>query len=178
MGIAALQISEFFGMGSNSPRMGSRHPRNAPYQAFKASDGFFALAAGNDKLFKDVCEIVDRMDLHADPNYETTTLRAKHQTVLAETLEVEFAKKTAKEWIEIFGAAGVPCGLINSYERALSHPQVVHSGWVQPMTLPNGVETKTFASPVRFNLETTPIRSNPQGLDAHGAEIRAEFANK
>lgn len=175
MGIAALQISEFFGTGTNSPRMGSRHPRNAPYQAFKASDGYFALAAGNDKLFKDVCDIVDRPDLLGDPNYETTTLRAKNQTVLAEALEVEFAKKTAKEWIEIFGGAGVPCGLINSYERALSHPQVVHSGWVQPMTLPNGVETKTFASPVRFNLQSTPLRSNPPALNEHGEEIRAEL---
>ncbi len=74
-----------------------------------------------------------------------------------------------------FGDAGVPCGLINSYERALSHPQVQHSGWVQPMTLPNGVETKTFGNPVRFNLETTKVRSNPPALDAHGAEIRAEI---
>ena len=76
----------------------------------------------------------------------------------------------------IFGDAGVPCGLINTYERALSHPQVVHSGWVQDMTLPNGVQTKTFGSPIRFNLETTEIRSMPPELDAHGAEIRAELA--
>lgn len=177
MGIAALQISEFFGTGTNSPRMGSRHPRNAPYQAFKASDGYFVMAAGNDKLFKDVCELVDRTELLEREEYKTTTLRAKNQTVLAETLEVEFAKKTANEWIKIFGDAGVPCGLINSYERALSHPQVVHSGWVQPMTLPNGVETKTFGSPVRFNLEPTPLRSDPPELNAHGDEIRAELAS-
>ena len=178
MGIAALQTSEFFGTGSNSPRMGSRHPRNAPYQAFKASDGLFVMAAGNDKLFKDVCELVDRTDLLEREEYVTTILRAKNQTVLAETLEVEFGKKTAMEWIKIFGGAGVPCGLINSYERALSHPQTEHSGWVQPMTLPNGVETKTFGSPVRFNLQPTPIRTNPPALDAHGEEIRKELAGE
>ncbi len=176
MGIAALQISEFFATGTNAPRMGSRHPRNAPYQAFRASDGYFVLAAGNDKLFNDVCRLVDRLDLADLPEYATTTLRAKNQAVLAETLEVEFAKKTAMDWIKIFGDAGVPCGLINSYERALSHPQVEHSGWVQPMTLPNGVETKTFGSPVRFNLEPTPVRSNPPELNADGDEIRAEMA--
>ena len=78
----------------------------------------------------------------------------------------------------MFGNAGVPCGLINSYGRALTHPQVEHSGWVQPMTLPNGVETKTFGSPVRFNLGPTPLRSNPPELNAHGDEIRAEFGKK
>ena len=34
LGISALQTSEFFGTGKNAPPMGSRHPRNAPYQAF------------------------------------------------------------------------------------------------------------------------------------------------
>ncbi len=176
IGIAALQTSEFFGTGTNSPRMGSRHPRNAPYQAFEASDSYFALAAGNDKLYKDVCDLIGREDLLEREEFKTTSLRAKNQTQLAEILAPEFLKKTAKEWIDVFGDAGVPCGLINSYERSLSHPQVVHSGWVQPMTLPNGVETKTFGSPLRFNLESPKIRTMPPALDEHGAEIRAELA--
>ena len=177
IGIAALQTSEFFGTGTSAPRMGSRHPRNAPYQAFKASDGYFAMAAGNDKLYHDVCKIVEREDLIDREEYKTTTLRAKNQTELAEILEVEFAKKTAQEWIDIFGPAGVPCGLINTYRQALSHPQVEHCGWVQPMTLPNGVETKTFGSPLRFNHESVKVRSNPPELNAHGDEIRAEIAS-
>jgi len=176
IGIAALQTSEFFGTGTNSPRMGSRHPRNAPYQAFKASDDYFALAAGNDKLFRQVCELVELPELLDEEDYKTTSLRAKNQTRLAEILEVEFGKRTAMDWIGVFGEAGVPCGLINSYERTLSHPQVKHCGWVQPMTLPNGVETKTFGSPVRFDLQATQIRTMPPALDEHGDEIRDEMS--
>ncbi|MBU2533520.1 MAG: CoA transferase [Alphaproteobacteria bacterium] len=178
IGIAALQTSEFFGRGSNSPRMGSRHPRNAPYQAFKASDGYFALAAGNDKLYRDVCKIVGREDLLERDEFRTTERRAANQYELADILEVHFAGKSAQEWIDIFGPAGVPCGLINDYKEALSHPQVEHCGWVQPMKLPNGVETKTFLSPVRFDLKTTPMRSNPPALNEHGEQIRAEMAKR
>ena len=47
----------------------------------------------------------------------------KNQVDLAVIVEEEFAKKTAAEWLDIFGAAGVPCGKINSYKEALSHPQ-------------------------------------------------------
>lgn len=176
IGIAALQTSEFFGTGTNSPRVGSRHPRNAPYQAFKASDDYFALAAGNDKLFRQVCELVGLPELLEEDDYKTTSLRAKNQTRLAEILEVEFGKKTAMDWIGVFGETGVPCGLINSYERTLSHPQVEHCGWVQPMTLPNGVETKTFGSPVRFDLQATQVRTMPPALDEHGDEIRDEMS--
>ena len=176
IGIAALQTSEFFGTGTSAPRMGSRHPRNAPYQAFKASDGYFAMAAGNDKLYADVCRIIDRMDLLDRPEFKTTALRAKNQYELAEIVEQEFAKKTAAEWLDIFGAEGVPCGKINSYKEAMSHPQVEHCGWVQPVTLPNGVETKTFGSPLRFDHVSPKIQSAPPALDSHGAEIRAEVA--
>ncbi|MEO1720290.1 MAG: CoA transferase [Pseudomonadota bacterium] len=177
IGIAALQTSEFFGMGRNSPRMGSRHPRNAPYQAFKARDGLFVMAAGNDKLFHDVCRVVGRMDLTERPEYATTTLRAQNQAELAQTLEIEFAEKTAAEWVDVLGAAGLPCGLIHGYEDALAQPQVRHCGFVQPMTLPNGVETHTFGSAIRFNGESQPIRSRPPALDEHGEEIRAEVRN-
>jgi crotonobetainyl-CoA:carnitine CoA-transferase CaiB-like acyl-CoA transferase len=33
-------------------RLGSAHPRNAPYQAYRAADGFFAIAAGRARARK------------------------------------------------------------------------------------------------------------------------------
>src|SRR5207253_10010153 len=42
LGIAALQTSEYFGTGRSPAKLGSAHPRNAPYQAFQAADGYFA----------------------------------------------------------------------------------------------------------------------------------------
>ena len=58
IGISALQTSEFFGSGQSAGRIGSVHPRNAPYQAFRARDDYFVIAAGNDKLWRSVCDIV------------------------------------------------------------------------------------------------------------------------
>ena len=58
LAVAALQTSEYFGTGRNPRKLGSAHPRNAPYQAFRAADGWFAIAAGNDKLWQSVCEVV------------------------------------------------------------------------------------------------------------------------
>jgi len=48
LAVGALQTSEFFGTGSDPAKLGSAHPRNAPYQAFRAADGHFGMAAGND----------------------------------------------------------------------------------------------------------------------------------
>ena len=84
LGIAALQTSEYFGTGRDPEKLGSAHPRNAPYQAFKAKDGYFAMAAGNDGLWQATYEALGRGDLAADPRFATTALRAQHQTVLKE----------------------------------------------------------------------------------------------
>ena len=55
LGISALQTSEYFGNRKAPEKLGSAHSRNAPYQAFQASDTFFVIAAGNDKLWGEVC---------------------------------------------------------------------------------------------------------------------------
>ena len=54
LGIAALQTSEFFGSGRDPVKLGSAHPRNAPYQAFRCKGGYFGMAAGNQALWKSV----------------------------------------------------------------------------------------------------------------------------
>lgn len=164
LGIAALQTSEYFGTGRDPRKLGSAHPRNAPYQAFKAQDGYFVIAAGNDRLWQSVTEVVGRPDLAADVRFTTTSLRAQNQVALKDILETEFAKQPVDYWIAAFEKAGVPHGRINSYAQVLADPQVDHMGWVQPMTLPSGVATRTFGFPVRFDGQTLTLRRDPPAL--------------
>ena len=176
LGIAALQTSEYFGSGRDPVKLGSAHPRNAPYQAFRARDGYFAMAAGNDKLWRSACEAIGRADLVSDARFSSTALRAQHQTVLKDLLEAEFANHDCDALLERFAAHGVPCTPINTYSQVLADPQVEHMGWVQQITLPGGARTRTFASPLRISGEGLPITRNPPALGEHTAEVLAELA--
>jgi crotonobetainyl-CoA:carnitine CoA-transferase CaiB-like acyl-CoA transferase len=171
LGIAALQTSEFFGSGRDPVKLGSAHPRNAPYQAFRCKDGYFGMAAGNNALWKSVCTVVDRAAWHADPRFADTSLRARNQDVLREMLEAIFVEHDAEYWLTRFRQAGVPCAPINSYSQVLDDPQVAHMGWVQPLELPNGVRTRTFGMPVRFDGRPAAIRQRPPGLGEHNGEV-------
>ncbi|OZI18576.1 carnitine dehydratase [Bordetella genomosp. 9] len=171
LGIAALQTSEFFGSGRDPAKLGSAHPRNAPYQAFRCRDGYFGMAAGNNALWKNVCAVVGQADWYADPRFADTSLRARNQDVLREMLEAIFAREDAAHWLARFREAGVPCAPINSYSQVLDDPQVAHMGWVQPVELPNGVQTRTFGMPVRFDGQGGAIRQRPPGLGEHNEEI-------
>ena len=95
IGIAALQTSEYFGTGKAPRRLGSAHPRNAPYQAFQARDASFVFAAGNDRLWREVCEALGQPTLADDPRFITQELRARNQGELVSILAPLFRQKNA-----------------------------------------------------------------------------------
>jgi len=175
LAIGALQTSEYFGNGVNPRKLGSAHPRNAPYQAFRAADGYFAIAAGNLKLWLAVCRVVGAEDLADDPRFRTTTDRARHQTALKEILEARFVQQPVDHWIAAFHAAGVPHARINGYAEALADAQTRHMQWVQDLTLPGGTQTRTFVSPIRLDGQGFAVRTPPPDLGEHTEVIRARY---
>lgn len=177
LSIAALQTSEYFGNGQSPIKHGSAHPRNAPYQAFKAQDGYFAIAAGNHKLWLAVCAVVQMPELVQDPRFLTTTLRATNQTQLKDLLEEKFQSASVDHWIDAFRHAGVPHSRINDYAAALADPQTQYMQWVQDLQLPNGRQTRTVVSPLRIDGQGFGVRSAPPELGEHTEEIRQHYPN-
>lgn len=171
LAIAALQTSEYFGVGKDPVKLGSAHPRNAPYQAFKAKDDYLVMAAGTQALWETVCQILNSPELLQDERFASTALRAKNQLILKELIEAILQKDTAASWIERLSKAGVPCCPINPYSAVLNDPQTVAMGWVQPMVMANGQSTKTVMNPIKFNGATAPIERRPPRLGEHNSEI-------
>jgi crotonobetainyl-CoA:carnitine CoA-transferase CaiB-like acyl-CoA transferase len=172
LAIAALQTSEYFGTGRDPRKLGSAHPRNAPYQAFACKDGHYVMAAGNDDLFRRACEGIGRPELVADPRFASTVLRAQNQDALREIWEAACARWTAEECLAIMRRQGVPCAPINTYSQALADPQVAHYGWVQPLELPGGARTRTFVSPLGRG---DAVRRRPPALGEHTEEVLREI---
>ncbi|NCX50182.1 MAG: CoA transferase [Burkholderiaceae bacterium] len=145
LAIAALQTSEYFGVGKDPVKL----------QA----------------LWETVCQILKSPELLKDERFGSTSLRAKNQIVLKELIEAILQKDTAVHWIEQFSQAGVPCCPINQYSAVLNDPQTLAMGWVQPMVMANGQQTKTVINPIKFNGTTAPIERRPPRLGEHNSEI-------
>jgi crotonobetainyl-CoA:carnitine CoA-transferase CaiB-like acyl-CoA transferase len=173
LAVAALQTSEYFGTGRNPRKLGSAHPRNAPYQAFRAADGWVAIAAGNDKLWQAVCEVVGAPGWAGEARFATTTLRAANQVALREMLEERLAAAQASDWLARLRAAGVPCAPINGYAEALADPQAAHLGLAVPATLPGGHATRTVGCPVRLDGEPVAVEATFPALGEHTRQLRA-----
>lgn len=172
LAIAALQTSEYFGTGRNPARLGSAHPRNSPYQAYRASDGWFVIAAGNDRLWRAVCQVVERMDLVEDPTFASPSLRALNQVALTGILSEQFTRDSVEAWLSKFEQAGVPSSAINGYAEALGDRQAEHLELVRPMVLPNDIATSTVGCPIRVNGRAVEVRTEVPVLGEHTDALR------
>ena len=80
------QIAGYLGTGRTPRPMGSGMNMLAPYEAFRARDGWVMLAAGNDRLFAALCEALGAPELAGDARFLTNADRVVHREELAAIL--------------------------------------------------------------------------------------------
>ena len=111
--------------GEIPQRQGNIDPSIAPFDIFKANDGYIAIGVGNDRLFREFCAIIEREDLLSDPRYETNDLRCKYyKDGLQQTIQEWVGKRSKKEIEEIFDKGGIPCGSVLDMKEAIEHPHI------------------------------------------------------
>lgn len=175
LGISALQTSEYFGNKQSPKRLGTAHPRNAPYQGFYGSDKPFVIAAGNNKLWKEVCEATGLEELFTDPRFVNQTARAKNQKELAALLQKVFSTKPAESWIAEFDQRGVPSAPVNDFSEALANPMAQSLNIVRDLPLPNGSSIPTVGFPVKVKGYEFSVYRKPPLLGEHTNEVLQEW---
>lgn len=175
LGISALQTSEYFGTGQVPRRLGSAHPRNAPYRGFEAEDGPFVVAAGNQELWRKFCKVTGTEELIADPRFLSQELRARNQGALFDIVQPIFARKPRAFWLTELDAQGIPCASVNSFDAILADPHVAAMGLLHDLTLPNGARTKTVGFPIAIGGFDFTIDRGPPELGAHTEEVAADW---
>ena len=176
LGISALQTSEYWGTGIAPGRLGSAHPRNAPYQAFDASDAQIVIAAGNDDLWREVCKATGKLELLEDPRFAGISQRAKNQKALAAILQQVLSTRTARDWLDEFERRGVPCGPMNTFADVLGDPELTSTGLIGAMPVPVAGSTKTVAYPIQLNGNRVRASLPPPRLGEHSEDVFAEWA--
>jgi crotonobetainyl-CoA:carnitine CoA-transferase CaiB-like acyl-CoA transferase len=128
----------FLNSDTEVERYGNAHPTVVPYQIFDCSDGSFALAVGNDRQFKALCEsVIGKPDLCQDPRFKTANARAKNRQTLVPILEESFRQRSRQEWMDKFTAAEVPAGIVKTVEEALTSKGVRERSVVQTLQNPH-----------------------------------------
>ena len=172
---SALQTSEYWGTGRDPQPLGSAHPRNAPYQAFRGSDRHFIVAAGSQKLWETVCAVAGLEHLIGDARFQDQQHRAANQGQLAEILQQVFVAEPAEYWVSKFAQNGVPTSFVARFSEILTDDHVTQSGLLDIVDVPVAGPTPMVNFPVRFGQERGQHRPPPR-LGEHTDEVKAEWA--
>ena len=124
--IAILEnaIARYLSKNEIPKPMGSRHPSIAPFEAFKTKDSYIIIAAGNDKLFENLCKALNLGDLIDDKKYNTNSSRSENMDELKKILENKLKDNSTKNWVQILEELKIPCGPIYNIKEAVENPQV------------------------------------------------------
>jgi crotonobetainyl-CoA:carnitine CoA-transferase CaiB-like acyl-CoA transferase len=155
-GSLSFQAAKFVNTGEVPPPVGNHHPLTAPMGVYRAQDGFFNLAVGNDDMWRRFCKAIDQPALADDARFAGMLARVKNRQALDVVLEVAFAHRPAAEWVESLNAAGVACGPINTVDRVFADPQIRQADLVAEVANATWGPHKVLALPV--HLSRTPAR--------------------
>src|SRR5487761_1059187 len=92
---AIWEAGSFFATGAIPQPSGSAHQSAAPYQAFRAADGWLTIGATTKPNWTALCRTLDLDSLLADERYADANLRYEHRDALAATIEEVTVTKPA-----------------------------------------------------------------------------------
>ncbi|MEP7198291.1 MAG: CoA transferase, partial [Chloroflexota bacterium] len=167
--IASLaNLGEYALVTSESPqRFGNAHSTVVPYDVFQCQDDYFALACGNDGQFRKLCAVIGRADLAADPRFATNPARVTNRDALFPQLRAAFAQFEVADLLARLLEAGVPAGRINTVNRALNDPQVLHRQMVVAVEHPTAGALKLLGVPYKFSETPAAVKTAPPTLGQH-----------
>jgi crotonobetainyl-CoA:carnitine CoA-transferase CaiB-like acyl-CoA transferase len=148
----------------------SAHPSIVPFQNFPTADGWVVIACAKEHFWNALCVTLERPDLLEDERFTDFAARLAHREALVSILVAELARRPAREWVELLGAAGVPCAVVNDVAAALADPQAAAREALVEIEHPHLGTVRQIASPLRIDgarrdYERAPFR------DEHRADV-------
>jgi crotonobetainyl-CoA:carnitine CoA-transferase CaiB-like acyl-CoA transferase len=164
----------YFETGAPPGVAGNHHPLASPFGVYRAKDGPFNLCAGNEVMWKRLCEAIERPDLARDPRFATTFERVRHREELNPLLDAAFQSRTASEWVAYLNERGVACGPIYNLAQVFSDPQILHEEMLVEKPHPVLGTVKLIGIPIKLSETPGQIRRVPPVLGEHTDEVLHE----
>ncbi|NPC58746.1 CaiB/BaiF CoA transferase family protein [Caenimonas soli] len=163
-----LFLKEIPGQPGNDP------PTSIPTGVYPTVDGHIKIAAGEQAMFKRLCDAMGADDLWNTPAYSTEESRSENRKALNRDLSERTRQHTSAYWLELFERGSVAAGPINRMDEVFADPQVKHLRVAQPLVHQTMGPIEVVGQP--FELSRTPaqMRSPAPLRGEHTDEVLAE----
>jgi formyl-CoA transferase len=170
-----FQAARFLVKGEVPGQAGNDHPTSMPTSAYKTRDGYMNIAATGEGMWRRVCEGIGRKDLLEREEFKGEANRSKNRAALNDEINQSLAARSAAEWMEILGAAEVPCGPIYSIDQVFADPQVQHIRATATVKSRKLGEFRIVNQAVGLSRTPATMAAAPPELGEHTDEVLEEL---
>ncbi len=175
LGWLANVASNYLISGKLPKRHGNAHANIVPYQSFQASDGWFAIAVGNDKQFAALCAIIGKLELAGDEKFSKNSARVQNRAEIIPLLASIFKGASVSDWLAKLDEAQIPCGAIQNFEQVFSMPTVTEREMLVKMNHPTIGELPLVGSPLKMSDTPVEYRLPPPLMGEHTTDVLREL---
>ena len=178
--IAILEnaIARYLSKNEIPKPMGSRHPSIAPFEAFKTKDSYIIIAAGNDKLFEKLCNLLKLNNIYKNAKFITNSNRSQNIDELKKIIEDKLLEKNTNQWVQEMEKEKIPCGPIFNIKEAVENPQIESRNMIVKAYHKVIGDFKLAGNPIKLSTyKDEKTRGDIPDLDEHREKIIKEFVN-
>ena len=157
-------------------RSGNQEIAFAPYDCYKASDGYYVLGGGTERHWISYCEVTGREDLLTDDRFKDNDSRKKNELELTDIISEFSSKHTRQEMVDMLSKVGIPCAPVLNIREAVVSPQIQARNMLAKMENPKTIGAYHIPNvPVKFSVSESSIDSPAPLLGEHNEEILSEL---
>lgn len=157
-------------------RIGNRYESTYPYDVFPAKDGDVVIAAGNNKLFAILCNVMGKPELTENPMYLNVKDRVANHAPLREIVCEWTQNYTIDEIDAMLNGAGCPACAVNTLDRLVVDPQIAGARGMFPTINQPGIgELQITATPQKLTRTKSYPRKPAPLLGEDNATIYGEW---
>jgi len=164
-----------FATGVKPEPLGSAHPLNAPYQAFRTSDGWINIGAANQSNWLRFLEVISAPELDEDPQFNSNAARIQNLPALIEILNGYLVRDTTENWLARMEKAQLPAGRVNDILQMHKDAQANARDMIVEVDHPSVGTVKTIGHPVKFSRTPAKVDHAAPVLGQHSREVLAEI---
>jgi crotonobetainyl-CoA:carnitine CoA-transferase CaiB-like acyl-CoA transferase len=169
LALLPYQLSNYLATGEIPGREGSAFALIAPYQVFRTRDGELMVVAGNDRLFRGLCEVVGLPSLADDPRFTTNPLRVATGPSYSPRSSSASCSSIRRSGWSVCSRPGYRSRRSRTWPKVAESEQTQALGIVQELA-----GFRTVALPLCADGDRDGYGSAPPRLGEHSAEILAE----
>lgn len=153
-------------------RIGNRYESTYPYDTFPAKDGDMVIAAGNNKLYAILCDVMGKPELKTDPRFAEVKDRVANHVAMREIIVPWTKQHTIDEVDKLLNDAGCPACPVNTLDRLVVDPQIAGARGMFPTIDQPGIgELQITAIPAHTTRTSTAPRKAAPLLGEDNADV-------